>query len=154
MTNSGFIKWGDRRQIMGLVLTIPLVFLYISVFVKCIFVLLRMSHLNQIHLPLFFLYSCKDKCRLLLWCEICKKNSLVSVVGSMRLIERSALDHLSSSVVPKRVSNELDSLAAGNVVWSSIMLCFTFSVASNSSFAKQQAELEDTTKLDASWSYR
>lgn len=65
------------------------------------------------------------------------------------MIERSELNHLSSSVMPKRVSNELDSLAAGNVIWSLIMLCFPFSEASNSSFAKQQAELEDTTRLDA-----
>ena len=65
----------------------------------------------------------------------------------MRLTERSELNYLSSSVMPEGVSNELDSLAESNLVWTSITLCFTFSVAPNSSSVKQQAKLEDTTRF-------
>jgi len=68
----------------------------------------------------------------------------------MRLTERRQLNYLSSSVKPREgVSNKLDSLAEGNLAWASNTLCFTFSIAPNSSPAKQQARLEDTTRLDA-----
>lgn len=72
--------------------------IHLSICQVCISAAEDESLLNQIHLPLFFPYSWKDKCRPLLRHEICK-NSLVSVVGGVRLTERSELNYPSSRVM-------------------------------------------------------